>query len=241
MLALPATRYVFLDSPGYPPGTAAADSPIELYSTVGCHPTRCNEFLEDAGAYLDALEKLITSHPSKVVAIGECGLDYDRLHFCPEDIQRRFFAVQFDLAEKTKLPMFLHNRNTGNDFYDMIRQNRHRFTEGVVHSFDGTMEEMQRLVDLGLYIGINGCSLKTEENLEVAKAIPEDRLMFETGPWLDYSMYYILHSMKWSADRPVRRSLVRDPAHARLAQTSGEYPQRREGQLCSACQEERTV
>ncbi|ORY96633.1 hypothetical protein BCR43DRAFT_531207 [Syncephalastrum racemosum] len=172
----------------------SATSPIELYSTVGCHPTRCNEFLDDASAYLGALEKLITSHPSKVVAIGECGLDYDRLHFCPKDIQKRFFAAQFDLAEKTKLPMFLHNRNTGNDFCDMIRQNRHRFTEGVVHSFDGTMEEMQQLVDLGLYIGINGCSLKTEENLKVAKAIPEDRLMFETdGPWCEIRPTHASH------------------------------------------------
>jgi TatD DNase family protein len=63
----------------------------------------------------------------------------------------------------------------------MIKQHRDKFTHGVVHSFTGTQGEMEQLVQLGLYIGINGCSLKTQENLDVVKAIPQDRLMIETG------------------------------------------------------------
>lgn len=77
--------------------------------------------------------------------------------------------------------MFLHDRNTGDDFYNMIKQHRDDFIHGVVHSFTGSMEHMERLLELGLYIGINGCSLKTAANLEVVKAIPQDRLMIETG------------------------------------------------------------
>ncbi|KAI8083087.1 uncharacterized protein BX664DRAFT_339790 [Halteromyces radiatus] len=159
-----------------------------LYSTVGCHPTRSTEFENyDQGpqAYLEGLRSLIKENPC-VVAIGECGLDYDRLHFCDKETQKKYFQVQFDLAKETKLPMFFHNRNTGDDFYTLIKQYRQHFTHGVVHSFTGTMDEMEKLVELGLYIGINGCSLKTQENLEVVKAIPQDRLMIETdGPWCD--------------------------------------------------------
>lgn len=90
------------------------------------------------------------------------------------------FVAQFELAHRTQLPMFLHDRNTEGDFLRVVTENRARFTTGVVHSFTGTKEEMQAYVQLGLYIGINGCSLKTQENIEVAKAVPLDRLMLET-------------------------------------------------------------
>ncbi len=57
--------------------------------------------------------------------------------------------------------MYLHNRNTGDDFYEIVKKNRGRFTTGVVHSFTGGLEEVKQIVELDLYIGINGCSFKT--------------------------------------------------------------------------------
>mmetsp|Transcript_4791 Transcript_4791/g.3987 ORF Transcript_4791/g.3987 Transcript_4791/m.3987 type:complete len:99 (+) Transcript_4791:247-543(+) len=76
--------------------------------------------------------------------------------------------------------MYLHNRNTGDDFFKIVKENRHKFSDGIVHSFTGTKEEAKKILDLGLYIGLNGCSLKTKENLEVLKEIPLDKIMLET-------------------------------------------------------------
>jgi TatD DNase family protein len=164
-------------------------TPIALYSTVGVHPTRCKEFdtyAQGPEAYLAALTSLATDAKTKhsVIAIGEAGLDYDRLQFCDKKTQQKYFIWQFQLAKKTQLPMFLHNRNTEGDFLRIITKYRKDFTTGVVHSFDGSVEELQALLQLDLYIGINGCSLKTPERLAVAAQIPLDRLCLETdAPW----------------------------------------------------------
>lgn len=157
-----------------------------LFLTVGVHPTRCNEFEKDGdpAGYLDTLRSLISANRDKVVALGELGLDYDRTHFCSIEVQKKYFELQLDLAEETKLPLFLHSRNCSDDFIKIIEDNRKKISGGVVHSFTGSKEEAARYVELGLYIGINGCSLKTDENLAAMASIPTEFLMIETdAPW----------------------------------------------------------
>jgi TatD related DNase len=83
---------------------------------------------------------------------------------------------------------------------------------GLVHSFTGTVEEMRRLVEAGLYVGINGCSLKTEENLEVVRQIPLDRIMLETDV---RSRAHELEGL-WLMDIWRLGTLVRDSSLARL-------------------------
>lgn len=158
---------------------------VRLFFTVGCHPTRCNEFESDPDKYYSQLCTAIEEHRNKVVAIGECGLDYDRLHFCKADVQKKYFERQLDLVVKYKLPLFLHCRNSFDDFYDIIQRNLAKITNGgVVHSFDGTIEEAKKLIEIGFYIGLNGCSLKTEDQLKVVAQIPNERILIETDcPW----------------------------------------------------------
>ncbi|XP_033221386.1 putative deoxyribonuclease TATDN1 isoform X1 [Belonocnema kinseyi] len=189
-----------------------------LFSTVGCHPTRCNEFEEsgDPEAYLSSLSEIAISNKDKVVAIGEMGLDYDRLQFCPKETQKKFFEMQLSLCSTLKLPMFLHCRNAAEDFVRILRKHKDKLTAGVVHSFDGNTEEAYSLLQLGLFIGINGCSLKTEENLGTVMTIPSDRLVIETDcPWCEIRPTHasakdvVTHfpsakKEKWQPDRMVK-------------------------------------
>lgn len=162
-----------------------AETDARLFCTVGVHPTRCKEFEEsgDPEKHFQALLLLAKEGiaKGKVVAVGECGLDYDRLHFCPADIQRKYFEKQFELSDLTKLPMFLHMRAAAEDFCDIVERNKTKFIAGVTHSFTDSAEDRDKLLAFdNMYIGINGCSLKTAENLDVLEGIPAERMMIET-------------------------------------------------------------
>ncbi|KAG5876906.1 hypothetical protein JTB14_001190 [Gonioctena quinquepunctata] len=168
-----------------------------LYTTVGCHPTRCDEFEKNGQNpidYLDKLSDLILLGKNKVVAVGECGLDYDRIQFCSIDVQKRCFELQLRLSEKFHLPLFLHCRNAADDLYNILL--KFPKVKGVVHSFDGTKEEAKRFIDLGFYIGLNGCSLKTQENMNSVASLPSNRILLETDcPWCEIRPSHAGHNL----------------------------------------------
>lgn len=173
------------------------DSTVKLHSTIGVHPCSVKEFLPDPRSHIEQLRQLVKKGLTKGIctAFGEIGLDYDRLHYASAEEQKEFFELQLKLACEFKLPLFLHMRAACSDFIDIIKP----FLEntrsdglnlanpiGVVHSFTGTEEELDQLLELGFYIGVNGCSLRNQENLNVAARIPLDRLMIETdSPWCE--------------------------------------------------------
>ena len=92
----------------------------------------------------------------------------------------RIFPPHFELASELNLPMYLHSRAAEYDFINIMKQNLSKIPGGVVHSFTGSLTELKSILDMGLYIGVNGCSLKTKENINVVKEIPLDKIMLES-------------------------------------------------------------
>lgn len=145
-----------------------------VYAGVGVHPENAFGLPED---YLSQVEQLAQS--PKVKAIGEIGLDYHYEDACPRDIQQRIFEEQLLLANRLGLPVVVHDREAHQDTLRLLK--RHR-PAGVVHCFSGSVEMMRECVALGLYIGLGG--VVTFKNarvpVEVAAAVPLDRLLLET-------------------------------------------------------------
>ncbi|EME38587.1 hypothetical protein DOTSEDRAFT_92583 [Dothistroma septosporum NZE10] len=170
----------------------AEDYPGLCYATVGVHPCSAEQFLKHDGGddkLLQELKELALEgkKTGTVAAFGEIGLDYDRLQHADKETQVKYFEKQLDLATELDLPLFLHSRAAAEDFEAILKAHLDRLPKrGVVHSFTGSMDEMQRIVELGFDVGINGCSMKTEENLEVVKTVPLERIQIETdGPWCE--------------------------------------------------------
>ncbi|KAL1877554.1 hypothetical protein VTK73DRAFT_8612 [Phialemonium thermophilum] len=169
--------------------------------------------IKDLESLIAEARSSTSSTSPALVAFGEFGLDYDRLHYCSRTVQLHSFAAQLKLAASLtpQLPLFLHSRAAHADFVRLLREHFGPCLErlergGVVHSFTGTVDEMRELTDgLGLYIGVNGCSFKTAQNCAVVREIPLDRIMLETdGPWCEvrpsHEGWKYLVELKPSAD-----------------------------------------
>ncbi|RMD43102.1 hypothetical protein DV735_g2007, partial [Chaetothyriales sp. CBS 134920] len=172
----------------------AEQNPGVCYATVGVHPCSTTDFdtyPDGPDALLSELKKVAIAARSSghAVAFGEFGLDYDRLFLSPKEVQLKYFEKQLGLAVELQMPLFLHSRACSADFERLLAARLDQLPKtnrGLVHSFTGSLDEMHRLLALGFHIGVNGCSLKTDENLAVVKEIPLDRLQIETdGPWCE--------------------------------------------------------
>ncbi|CAM4177976.1 TatD DNase family protein [Paenibacillus endophyticus] len=151
-----------------------------LYSTAGIHPHDAKSCNEETMSKLKELAAL-----PQVVAIGECGLDYNR-DFSPRDVQRSWFTEQIRLALELDMPLFLHEREAFADFSAMLKE--HAVKKAVVHCFTGTESELKAYLEMGFHIGITGwiCDERRGRHLrDLVRMIPLDRLMIETdAPFL---------------------------------------------------------
>jgi len=153
-----------------------------LFATIGVHPHHATELDEDQ---VGALESLLAD--TNAVAVGECGLDFFR-DFSPRDRQESAFRLQLQLAMRTGLPVFLHQRDAHERFVALLDECGTRLPAGVAHCFTGGPAELEDYLERGLYIGVTGwvCDERRGDALRAAvRHLPLDRVMIETdAPYL---------------------------------------------------------
>ena len=150
---------------GIPKVLALSEKYDFVYAAVGVHPT---EVYERKGREIEEVEHFAVSS-EKVVAIGETGLDY---HYpdTEKDRQKKWFAMQIDLAKRLKLPMVIHSRDAAKDTLDMIRAEGVKDVGGVMHCFSYEPEMAKIYTDMGFYLGIGGVvTFKRKKNKEILR------------------------------------------------------------------------
>ena len=151
-----------------------------LHCTAGVHPHHAREC---NGTTISELRDLATN--PRVVAIGECGLDFNR-NYSPHPDQEKWFVAQLELGIELGKPLFLHSRDAHPRFSQIISSAKPE--RAVAHCFTGEKDELHAYIDLGLYIGITGwiCDERRGQHLlGLVRDIPRDRLVLETdSPYL---------------------------------------------------------
>ncbi|MGL4859823.1 MAG: 3'-5' ssDNA/RNA exonuclease TatD [Enterobacteriaceae bacterium] len=152
------------------------------WATAGVHPHEAKEWNEHSAEALFAL-----AGKERVVAIGECGLDFNRNFSTPEE-QEAAFSAQIALAAELSMPLYVHCRDAHERLLKLLKPSLGQIPDVVVHCFTGTQPELQELLSLGFYIGITGWICDERRGLplrELLPLIPPHRLLFETdAPYL---------------------------------------------------------
>ena len=161
-----------------------------VFATVGIHPTSAHEIDSSNSHWLDQLETWL-AHP-KVVALGEIGLDY---YHPPRDgssedewraLQERIFRAQLDLAERTAMPVVIHQRNSYADLVAVLREYAGR-VRAVFHCFTESPAQALELIEMGFLVSFTGVVTFKNAKLvqETATAVPAGKFMVETdAPYL---------------------------------------------------------
>ena len=157
------------------------------YFSIALHPHEAENYSEaELMTQMDKLEKIASSKPDKLVAIGECGLDY--YYHSDKSVhekQEKLFRRHLEIAQKANLPVIFHIRDAFDDFFRILDD--YEGIRGVVHSFSATSKELEGVLSRGLYVGLNGIMTFTsdQKQLDAAKLVPLERLLLETdAPFL---------------------------------------------------------
>lgn len=155
----------------------------DAYGTAGIHPHNADSAKQED---FNLMERMLTEN-KKIVAVGECGLDYDRM-FSTKENQIRCLEKHIVLAEKLDKPLFLHERSAADDFIKRFKKHPDICKKSVVHCFTGNKETLEKYLEMGFSIGITGwiCDDRRAKELrEAVHMIPLDRILVETdAPYL---------------------------------------------------------
>lgn len=158
-----------------------AEKHTEAYAVIGVHPHDTKHGWAEIAR--------LASVGSKVVGVGEIGLDYYYNH-SPKEVQQQALREQIAIAQQYNLPISFHVRDAFDDFWPIFDE--FPGVRGVLHSFTDSAENLQRALNAGLYIGVNGISTFTKDEAQRAlfDSIPLERLLFETdAPFLTPAPY----------------------------------------------------
>lgn len=149
-----------------------------LYACIGYHPEVSNKIVEKD---YETLEEMVKNNP-KIVAIGEIGLDY-YWNKDNKDKQREVFCKQLEIAEKLKLPVVIHSRDSINETYEILKKYK---VSGVIHCFSGSLEMAKKFISLGFLLGIGGVvTFKNSKLFEVIEKLELTNIVLETdSPYL---------------------------------------------------------
>lgn len=149
-----------------------------LYACIGYHPEVSNKIVEKD---YEILEEMVKNNP-KIVAIGEIGLDY-YWNKDNKDKQREVFCKQLEIAEKLKLPVVIHSRDSINETYEILKEYK---VSGVIHCFSGSLEMAKKFISLGFLLGIGGVvTFKNSKLFEVIEKLELTNIVLETdSPYL---------------------------------------------------------
>lgn len=173
-----------------------------IYAAIGFHPTDIDGVTEE-----DFNEVMSHINDPKVVAVGEIGLDY---HWVKDPFQREkqkeWFIKQIDFANAHHKPISIHNRDAFEDCLKILKEHKPQYS-GVMHCYSGSVELLKDVLDLGLYIGLDGpltfTNAKTPK--EVCYDVPLERLLVETD-----SPYLSPHPLRGTVNEPKNIALVID-------------------------------
>jgi TatD DNase family protein len=172
-------------------GVLLAEKFDDVYATIGLHPIHTSKSFHDTkelgpgnkeftsrGETFDISKYKELAQSSKVIAIGECGLDYYRLEENTKKLQVENFVSQIELANMLHKPLMLHIRNAYNDALEVLRA--HAKVQGDVHFFAGSWEEAKQFLELGFTLSFTGVITFTNDYDEVVKNTPLDMILSET-------------------------------------------------------------